>query len=154
MNFDIFRKIPIFEELTDDELNSILNIAQRATFGTGEIIFKEGDPGDGFYILIKGTVKISTTIEDSGEEVLAELKGNVHFGEINIIDGKSRSASAITISDTVCLFFPRNDFLELISNNSNLEIKICHGFMKEFATRLRSTDQKVKDIIKILKSRS
>jgi len=154
MNFDIFRKIPIFEELTDNEINSILDIAKRATFEKGEVIFKEGEPGDGFYILIKGNVRITTEIEDAGEELLAELKGNVHFGEINIVDGKPRSADAIAENDVICLFFPRNDFLKLMATNKDLEIKICHGFMKEFATRLRATDQKVKDIIKILKSKS
>ncbi len=153
MNFDIFRKIPIFSELTDEEINSVLDISKRAVFAPGETIFKEGEEGDGFYILIKGIVRISTIIENAGEEVLAEIKGNKHFGEINIIDGGTRSASAIAENDVTCLFFPRESFLKLFSENKGLELKISHGFLKEFANRLRRTDQKVKDIIKILKSK-
>jgi len=151
-SLDIFRKIPIFNELNDEEIDRIFTIAQKSSFKSGEIIFSEGDKGDGFYLIVKGSVKITVTIDSIGEELLSLLKGNVHFGEMALIDDKPRSANAIAETDVICLYFDKDKFNKIIDDDISLGNKIRKGFLKEFSRRLRTTDNNVKRIISILKT--
>lgn len=70
-------------------------------FNPGEVIFNEGDPSNTVYLIISGTVEISTQ-KGVKKIVLATQQKNTIFGEINIIDGKRRSATATATSDTFC----------------------------------------------------
>ncbi len=151
-NLDIFRKIPIFSELSDEEINRIFTIAQKSSFKLGDIIFSEGNKGDGFYLIVRGEVKITIKIDNIGEEILSLLKGNVHFGEMTLIDDEPRSANAIAETDVICLYFDKEKFNKIIDDDISLGNKIRKGFLKEFSKRLRITDNNVKRIISILKT--
>jgi CRP-like cAMP-binding protein len=151
-SLDIFRKIPIFNELNNEEIDRIFTIAQKSSFKSGEIIFSEGDKGDGFYLIVRGEVKIAIKINTIGEEILSLLKGNVHFGEMTLIDDKPRSANAIAETDVICLYFDKDKFNKIIDDDISLGNKIRKGFLKTFSKRLRTTDNNVKRIISILKN--
>ncbi|MCK4544937.1 cyclic nucleotide-binding domain-containing protein [candidate division WOR-3 bacterium] len=151
-SLDIFRKIPIFNELNNEEIDRIFTIAQKSSFKLGDIIFSEGDKGDGFYLIVRGEVKIAIKINTIGEEILSLLKGNVHFGEMTLIDDKPRSANAIAETDVICLYFDKDKFNKIIDDDISLGNKIRKGFLKTFSKRLRTTDNNVKRIISILKN--
>lgn len=83
---DLLKKIHLFANLTERELEKILPLCIKRTFAAGNVIFKEGKPGDRCYILLSGSVRISKFIPNIGEEALAVFKPGDYFGEMALID--------------------------------------------------------------------
>ncbi|MCK4234661.1 cyclic nucleotide-binding domain-containing protein, partial [candidate division WOR-3 bacterium] len=148
----ILRKIYLFQKLTEDELKHILSIAGAKSYEKDNVIFKEGDKGDAFYIVLKGSVRISTEIPGVGEEALAILKKGSYFGEMALINNAPRSASAISNGDTVLLKITDTDFRNLLVNDHKIAYKLLWELVRTLSQRLRETDAKLKNILAIAKS--
>jgi CRP/FNR family cyclic AMP-dependent transcriptional regulator len=106
------QKAPIFAELPADNLGLLEASLRRQPFRSGEIIFRQGDPGHCLYIIEKGRVRIYVLSPD-GREISVNIyaAGDV-FGELAVLDGLPRSASAIALLRTDTLVLYRDDFLE------------------------------------------
>lgn len=108
------------------------------TFLEGEIIFKEGEPGDEIYLIDRGEVKIFKEIEGK-EKVLAILGEGEVFGEMSVLDGKPRSASAMATKDTILRIMNREALIEYIKQNPFMEYLI-----NTLIERLRIADEQIK----------
>lgn len=148
----ILKKIFLFQYLDDNELEHILNIASAKIYKEEAIVFNEGEKGDAFYVVLKGSVRISTVIPGVGEEALAVLKKGNYFGEMALIDNAPRSASAVANEDTVLLKITDANFRNLLVNDRKLAYKLLWGLVKTFSKRLRETDNKLKNILAIARS--
>lgn len=148
----ILKKIYLFQYLDDNELEHILNIASAKIYKEEAIIFNEGEKGDAFYVVLKGSVRISTVIPGVGEEALAVLKKGNYFGEMALIDNAPRSAAAVANEDTVLLKITDANFKNLLVNDRKLAYKLLWGLVKTFSKRLRETDNKLKNILAIAKN--
>lgn len=148
----ILDNVILFSTLTEEEKEKILSISEEKRFKPGDKIFSEGNEGDGFYIIKSGSVRISIFLPDVGEELLSLLKEGNHFGEMAVIEDKPRSATAIADTETVCLYFNKEKFIEIMKNNKEMENKILWEFVKEFSFRLRKTDKKLKEILLLIKT--
>src|SRR4051812_21593336 len=95
MEISHLKKIPLFSNLTNDHLNKLAGIAQERSLTPSEVIFKEGDVGSEFYVIISGKVRISKMVPGVGEEALAILETGDYFGEMALMDDTPRSADAI-----------------------------------------------------------
>lgn len=110
----------MFERL-DDRTRVLL--AQRSSerrYKKGQFIVHQGDPGDSLFVVAEGLVKILVTSEDGNEMVLATLGPSQTFGELSLIDGEARSASAETVEQTSVLVLTRRSFLELLHTDPSL----------------------------------
>ncbi len=107
-------------------------------FLEGEIIFREGETGEEIYLIDKGEVKIFKEIEGS-EKILAVLKEGEVFGEMSVLDGKPRSASAKAIKDTILRIMNREALIEYIRQNPFMEYLV-----NTLIERLRIADEKIK----------
>ncbi|QQO09470.1 Crp/Fnr family transcriptional regulator [Breznakiella homolactica] len=113
------------------------------TFEKGEIIFREGDLGDLMYILQEGTVDLKKKVE-KGELVLKTLtKPSEFFGEMALIDGRPRSASAVAASDTKVMAIDGASFEKMILSNGKFALKI----IKILSERIRNSNQQVEELI-------
>ena len=148
----ILKKIFLFQYLDDNELEHILNIASAKIYKEEAVIFNEGEKGDAFYVVLKGSVRISTVVPGVGEEALAVLKKGNYFGEMALIDNAPRSASAVANEDTVLLKITDANFRNLLVKDRKLAYKLLWGLVKTFSKRLRETDNKLKNILAIAKS--
>ena len=99
---------PLFRNLDETERAQILIIGQRRTCKAGEILFREGDAGDGLYVVVRGSVRISKQ-GATGEEALAVLESPAFFGEMALIDLSARAADAIVNEDSELFFIPLQD---------------------------------------------
>ncbi len=144
MNLDILRGTAIFADLDDGELARVAETCQEKTFAAGQAIFKEGDPGDGLFILAEGKVRISRTIPGSGEEALAVLQPGACFGEMAVFDRATRSTDAI--ADTACTLvtISRSDFETLLEFNSALAQKVLWSVVRLLSRRLRQTNDSLR----------
>ena len=142
MPVSILQQIPLFAELNDDELTKLVGCLQIKKYKKDSAIVLETDEGSTLFIINKGQVKISRISEAKKEVILAILGEGDFFGEMSLLDGLTRSANVITISDSELFLLRRKDFLALIEKNPPIAI----GLLKELALRLRKSDAQIKSL--------
>lgn len=120
----ILAAIPIFANMTDDQLNQINRIAQDKTYQRGEAIFWEGEPGNGFYVVAQGKVKIYKSSAEGKEQILHFYGPGHPFGEVPVFSGSQFPANALAIEKSRLLYFPRQDFIRLISAHPSLALNM------------------------------
>jgi CRP-like cAMP-binding protein len=142
---DILKRVPVFEDLGGRDLQRIERILHLREYRQDEVIFLEGQPGLGMYIIQEGTVEI---VAGSDKCRLAELCSGEFFGELALLDDSPRTAAAIagTYCKLLCLFQP--DLLDLIDRNKGLGIKILFRLAATIGERLRKTNQYLTETIK------
>lgn len=139
----LLKKINLFENFTDQELEKIRMICEGEYFKTGEIIFKEGDAGEKCYMILKGEVRISKFIPNIGEEALAVMKEGEYFGEMALIDHYPRSAHAIANTDASLLTVKKTDLQTIFITDRELGFKFLWAFTKTLSQRLRDMNDKM-----------
>ena len=143
IDFDLLRQTDLFTGLTGEELGKITGISIKEVVKPGDVIFAEGDPGEDFYLIMKGEVRISKMIPGVGEEALVILKRGSYFGEMSLIDDQPRSAHAIANKPTDLLVIGRGDFEKLLSQDKEIAYKLLWTFLKTLSRRLRETNDKI-----------
>ncbi len=139
----ILKKVPLFTKLSEDHLELIVKHSNRRKIAAHTLLFRENDPGSFFLVILKGSIKIYTNNKTTGEEkILSIFKAGDSFGELSLIDGKPRSASAQTLEETILLSIARDDFMRLLKDDFN----ITQAIMIELSIRLRETNQHVNDL--------
>lgn len=116
--------IPLFEGLPESQLSDLATIALEKSFKKGVSIFSEGDPGDGFYVVKEGRIKIYKISSEGKEQILHVFGSGEPFGEAPVFEGRRFPAHAEALMDTICIFFPRKSFTELISKNPSLAMNM------------------------------
>lgn len=149
---DVLSQVYLFRELTPKEMERVLSISKEKKVGKNEFIFREGDLGDAFYLIVTGSVRISTLVPGVGEEALTILREGEYFGEMALIDDAPRSASAIANDDTMLLCIGKDDFRKLLERQTDIAYKLLWIFTKTLSARLRKTDEQLKSIFSIAKT--
>jgi len=132
--YTVLSKIPIFKDLTNREIKAIERILHRRTYATGEIIFHEGDPGVGMYIIEEGHVNITLGKQ---EKLLAVLSNGEFFGEIALLSETPRTATAVSVNQSKMLGFFQSDLFGLLETDPKMGNKIMHRLAQMIADRLR-----------------
>jgi len=97
----------------------------RVKFKEGDVIFREGEPGDRAYIVETGLVKI-TKLVGGKQVILGTIEGNGVFGEMALIDETTRIATAMAVVDTVCIPVPKEAIQRRLANADALVQKLVH----------------------------
>ena len=137
----VLRAIPIFEGLGFGDLRKIELIVHERTFMPDEIIFHERQPGAGMYIIKKGLIKLTKTVDEEKVKI-GELRDGEFFGEMALLDDYPRSAEAKAVEKTEALGIFRPDLFDLIEGNPRLGSKILLKLSQRLASRLRETTEK------------
>lgn len=133
--------IPLFSSLSKKELKLLLEIIHNRTYLAGEFIFLQGDPGIGLYIVREGEVEIRRKDASGKEYKLANFVKGDFFGELALVDGEKRSASAIAITDCRISVLFKPDLDEFIEKFPRKGIKILQGISIVLAERLRKLNE-------------
>lgn len=143
----ILSQFKIFEGLEENELAALHAIAHPIRVEENEYIFREGTPGDRFYIILEGEVQI--IIENAGHEqdpdVVAILETNEIFGELAIFDDSVRSASALTLGPSSLLEFRKDALEELFKKNNHIGMTVMKNLGHVLCERLRAVDKVFKE---------
>ncbi|MCP4149577.1 MAG: cyclic nucleotide-binding domain-containing protein [bacterium] len=135
----LLKQISLFKELDEVNLNELQKLLKEKTYGPKELIFKENDPPDAIYIIVKGTVRIYRS-SDYGKEInLAYLSGGDFFGELGLIESTPRSASVITDGECKMFVMQNTDFQNLLKENA----KISFNTLKVLSSRMRDTNREM-----------
>lgn len=132
---EILRKIPLFSELNDEEIEAIASQTSVRTFPKKTVVVQEGEKGDAMFIILKGSVKISYYTIEGREVVLSLLEPGTFFGEMALLDEEPRSATAVTMEASELGQIRRADFHRLMQQYPRLMQKV----LSEIVSRLRRT---------------
>ena len=131
----------LFAQLSPADATLLASSAEIREFPTGKVIFKEGDAGDGMYVVRAGAVQISALVGQGERKVLARLKAGDYFGEMAVIDNEPRSASAVSEGETSVYFLPRELVLKLLERSPILAVSL----VREFSHRMREFNKQYID---------
>ena len=131
-------KCALFRSLNEPELSALRAIAQQKTFPAGCDIFKEGDAGDGMYIVGDGLVEISAAVAPGHRSVLSQLGPGEFFGEMAVLEVKPRSATATAARESVIYFIPRDPLLAMVEKSPALAMEL----LRDISRRLREFNQR------------
>ena len=120
-------------QLGAPDLEQLRRIARELSFAPGAEIFKEGDPGDGVYLVKEGLVEISVQGGQAGRYVFTQAGPGDLLGEMAVIEDQPRSANAVARKDTVLYFIGRAEMLELVDRCPALAL----GLLRDISHRLR-----------------
>lgn len=144
MDKKLLKKVSFFDTLSDDELSEVILAAKKESLKEGDKIFKEGDKGDKFYVILSGAVRISKSIPGIGEEALCVLKPGDYFGEMALIDDSPRSADVMSHEDSELMSVTKGDLKKLMESNVELGNKLLWKFVSTLSKRLRETNDKIR----------
>jgi CRP-like cAMP-binding protein len=112
---DALAAVPLFAGLDADGLASLARGMRIRRFRRAETVFHLGDPGDALFVVMSGSIKITLPADTGDEAILATLRPGDFFGELALLDGAPRSATAVAIEPTETYILARDRFRELIT---------------------------------------
>jgi CRP/FNR family transcriptional regulator, cyclic AMP receptor protein len=110
----------LFKNLDPPVLDQLARSVTFRNYRRGHLIFAQGEPGDSLFVISEGLVKVFVTSEEGEDMVLVTLRPPETFGELALIDGGLRSASAEAIEPTTTLTLSRGPLIELLQGHPNL----------------------------------
>jgi trk system potassium uptake protein TrkA len=122
------QQVELFRDLDTPELANLAGIAQEVQVLEGDVLFKEGDVGESLYFVCAGTIGIRV-----GEREVARLSRGACLGEMALISGLPRSATATAVAGGKLLRIGSDDFTSLIESRPEIAIAL----LRTFAQRLR-----------------
>ncbi|MDL2334967.1 MAG: Crp/Fnr family transcriptional regulator [Chloroflexota bacterium] len=128
---DALARCPLFEHASRNILESLAQRLRRRRFRRNEVIFHQGDPGDALHIVAAGAVKILLPSAEGDEAIIATLRPGDFFGELALLDGASRSATAAALDQADTLVLPRPVFIELLDTLPGLRDALLAGLAHE-----------------------
>jgi CRP-like cAMP-binding protein len=133
----VMGQVPIFENLTPKELKDLTRLTHERSYKANEPVFKKLAPGEGMYVILKGTVEIK---DPDSNTTFATLGSGDFFGELALLDQEPRSAMAVATEASELVGFFRTDLLTLMKRDPELGNKILLNLSRVLGERLRRTN--------------
>lgn len=133
---ELLKSVALFSDLDDAELERFSHVAVPRTFPAGTRVFHEGDSSDACYIVKEGSFRVTREHSDGRAITLATLGPGEIFGELAMLDGDRRSASAESLTDGELLALPANDVRSLLARHPEIALKLVAGLVR----RLRAAN--------------
>jgi len=138
--------VPMFTDLVPRELVYLERIVHQRHYEAKEMVFAEGDPGTGLYIIRTGKVQIFTHNRQGRLEQLALLGSGDFFGESTLTNPANRKASARTVDQCELIGLFRADLLETTQKYPNIANKVLIGLTRLLGERLQAAGQKLQSL--------
>ncbi len=116
---DALRSVPLFQGMTEASIDSIGRLTRPAAFGSGDVLVREGDPGDSFIILVSGRAVV-----DQGGQRIREMGAGEFLGEISLIDHGPRTATVTALEPIEALAVGADDFGRLMDDHPAVRLAI------------------------------
>lgn len=137
-----------FESIQPEQTAALAELFKVIELDAGAKIFEEGDPGDAWYLIIDGEIRISKTIPGHPDHVLATLEAYEGFGEMSLLDSANRMASAAALRPTALAYLPRATFLGLVEENHPAAFQLMQRMSSILCQRLRETTWVLQNIVR------
>jgi HEAT repeat protein len=135
------KQVPLFATLSLDQLDAVLQITREASYLSGEVIVREGDPGGELYLLLEGRVQAWKNHGTPRASCLNTISAISYFGEMAILDDEPRSASVVALDRARLLSLDGRSLKELIHQMPEIAFEI----FRELTKRVRSAEKRLGD---------
>ncbi len=132
---DTLKGIPLFAQLTYQQLVRIMNLTRIIPFAAGDVLCYEGEIAEELFVILRGEVELAAK-----GRLITRLGHGSHFGEMALIDATPRSATARALTEGKLLLINREDFYEILRKEAPLAVKLLWSFVQELSARLRQTN--------------
>ena len=140
----MLKRTALFGDLSPAERLTLAGALRRRDFAEHDYVFRAGDPGASFFVVVAGRVGISLS-RQGRQVVLAEMAPGSYFGEMSVIDGRPRSADAIALRRSELLELPQDAFFQFLDTSPSIARKL----LVEVCRRLRDADAKIGNLATI-----
>lgn len=139
---NILSAIPLFKGLSEAQFTWIAQRAHRRLFPTGKDIITAEQPGEAVYVILHGTVKIHIEQADGQDVILSILGAGDTLGEMSLIDNVGRSASVVTLEDTLVLWMDKPAFNQMLQDFPPVALNL----IRILSSRVRLSDELIKSL--------
>lgn len=133
---DVIRRVPIFQELNEAQLQKMLPVCQKCTFEEKHILFSEGDPSTDIFIILSGALQVRAS---TGSEIAVINEMGV-VGEMGVLTEQPRSANVLAYRTTEALCITREDLFKLMEEDRDMGVKIYRNVTHILSDRLRDNN--------------
>jgi len=137
----VLQRSPLFRGLAPAALERIAALATQRNYGEGEIVCSQGDPGDALYAVVTGRIRISSGAADGREIFLNIMEPGDSFGEIALLDGGTRTATAVAMVASELVSLRRDHLLALLEREPRVALEL----LRLCGERLRWTSGLLED---------
>lgn len=142
----IYSAVPVFRTLTEEELEEVLSISKLYRVGKGYVVVRQGDAGDGMYVIVQGSAQVQLQLFQGDRTSLAVLKSGDVFGELSLIDRIPRSATVVMQEDGVLYRVDADGFDALRQKLRPAAFKIIREVAPILCQRMREINRRVGEI--------
>lgn len=142
MDVNVFKKVPLFSDLSDDALENLLQVTTRKDYAKDATLVEENEMGETMYMILSGKVKVTNIGPDGKEVILSVLGPGEFFGEMSLLDEEPRSANVVTMEKTEMMLLRRKDFMLLLENNKEILSKL----LSTLSGRLRHANAQIRSL--------
>jgi signal transduction histidine kinase len=132
MNIQDLRKSPLFQGLSDDELQQLMDNAKPVALRAGEVLMKQGEPGDSAFVVMQGEFAITKQSGQSVIKIDVRNQGDV-LGEMALLSQAPRSATVTAVTDCETLCISQKAFENLLSSSSTAALAVLHWVMNRLS---------------------
>ncbi|MBW6511879.1 MAG: Crp/Fnr family transcriptional regulator [Desulfuromonadaceae bacterium] len=138
---ELLKKCPLFAGTDDADLAALQGVCTIREHSRGDLLFSEGEEARGFYVVASGKVKVYKLSPEGKERILHIVHPGDTFAEAAIFADGAYPAHAEPLEKSQLMFFPKRDFLSLLSSNPRIALNMIAGlsrFLRQFATQIES----------------
>jgi CRP/FNR family cyclic AMP-dependent transcriptional regulator len=157
VDVSVFKTAEPYRALKESDWEALAGMLRGVDLASGKTLFREGDPGDGFYLIRSGKVKIRRMVDPPAteaatskgrlqEQLLTILSSGQLFGEMALVDGAPRSADAVAAEDTVLYHLHQNGYEDLKEKHPDTALRIQDLVVKTLCHRLREANRSIEII--------
>jgi CRP-like cAMP-binding protein len=137
----------MLQGFSDEELDELANFCEIREMSESTTVFIENMPGESLFLIKSGTIRISKMFAEGDEKTLVVLGPEDIFGEMAVIDGLPRSATARVAEDAELISVKKKDLERLCSENPALALKMVSNIVRVFSKRVRESNEEYRDML-------
>ena len=145
-HMEVFRTAYLFGTLEPGELELFVDKAEYADTPPNSVIIKEDDPGEQLFLILSGKVRVTKRTYEGIEQILGILETGDFFGEMVLLDRRSRSASVYAHSRVELAKFKHTEVTSIMNDNPRIGLKVLRAFSEVISLRLRNANDKLRSL--------
>jgi uncharacterized membrane protein len=136
------KAVPLFASMSDSDLGEVRRLMSERTFVPGQVVFRQGEPGDSFHVIQHGTVQFLTEDTQGNQIELGEATEGGWFGELSMLTGRGRAVRVQALDSVQTLVLERDDFLNFLKSHPQASLEV----LTVLAQRLAQTDEMLRRV--------
>lgn len=145
--FDVICGSAMLQAMNDAELSRLAEFCEERQMAEGTTVFIENMPGESLFLIRKGTIRVSRMFAEGDEKTLVVLGPEDIFGEMAVVDGLPRAATARVAEDADLISLKKKDFELLCGSDPALALKLVTNLMRIFSKRVREANDEYREML-------